>query len=420
MRIFLLILMLLMGACAGNDGGNSGSEGEADVTGDDVVLPGDTTDAEDPRDAPGDTGDVHTDRDTRDLPDVATPDDARPDPDTTSDSGGLTIGEDACCLSTDGNRAVWAEGGIIWSVQLPDGAPESLAPSTGIQTDPTLSGDTVIWADDRDGTSRLHSWNFSSGEESVLLEALDGEMRAPHLDGDDLVWVAQADPEDPRTADIWHWELGSDPTSAKALIADDAEQDHPFVKDGLVVWSDYYADPQGFYTVEADPNANNADIRGYDLALKATFLVTDDPSKQLRPAIEDGVVVWLDWRGIQPQPKYAEFALYTRDMKTMGPEIKVAVSSWAQPELWERPFIHDGHVAWIAEDPTASTGVTELFMSAVSATAAGTPMRLHAGAPRGIDFRDGVIGWVGAKELHVLTKESALTQATTLEEDGTD
>ncbi len=416
MRIFIWILFLLMGACAGDGDNNSGTGEEEDVSVD--ATDGEDAKSEDARTE--DTRDDGSDRDTRVFGDADLPEDVRMDPDTASGGGGLAIGEDACCLSTDGNRAVWAEGGIIWSVQLPDGAPEALAPSTGSQTDPTLSGDTVVWADDRDGTSRLHSWDFTTGEESILLEEIPGEMRAPHLDDVELVWVIQTNPDDARTADIWHWTLGSDPTSATALTSDNAEQDHPFVKDGLVVWSDYSADPDGFYTVEADPNENNADIIGYDLALKASFLVTDDPSKQLRPAIEDGVVVWLDWRGIQPQPKYAEFALYTRDMKTMGPEIKIAVSSWAHPELWERPFIHDGHVAWIAEDPTGSNGVTELFMSAVSATAAEAPLRLHAGAPRGIDFRDGVIGWVGAKELHVLPKESALTGATAVEEDTSD
>jgi beta propeller repeat protein len=400
-----LFLLLLCAACGTNSSGSPDSN-DPPQDASDSNDPADSEEGSESGDAPDETGaDI-----VADVPESS----ELPHTDDVSEETGNTfvIGEGACCLSTDGTTAVWAESGAIWIVTLPDGEPTALSPGTGDQTDPVLSGSRVIWADNRDGDYDLYQWDLSSELESPIVQAM-GDQMAPSLDEDDLVWVDRRKPPyDAKSGDIWHWNLLEPLNTAGPLKEDNAEQDHPFVRQGQVVWSDYSADADGFYTEVADPNENNADIHGYDLIGGVPFIVTEDLSKQLRPTIEDGVVVWLDWRGIQPQPKYAEFGLYMRDLSVDGPEVKIAVSGWDHPELWERPFIHGGHVAWIAEDPTDEAGKTELFISKVSSTTAEVPLRLHAGSPVGIDLRQGVIGWVGEGKLRVLGIDEALAEST--------
>ena len=64
-----------------------------------------------------------------------------------------------------------------------------------------------------------------------------------------------------------------------------------------------------------------------------------------------------------------------------------------QPELWRRPGIHDGHVAWIA-DATSGAG-TELIVAPIATSA---PQVIHQSDSvlTGLDFRGGAIGWIGS------------------------
>jgi hypothetical protein len=118
----------------------------------------------------------------------------------------------------------------------------------------------------------------------------------------------------------------------------------------------------------ADPLRNNADIFGWDLDSDESFVVTDNVSKQLRPAIEGNTVVWLDWRDINPEPKYSEFQVFARDLREVGAqaERRLAWSAWNRPDLWRRPVISDGVVIFIAE-PSGNGGSFVTGMWAVSA-----------------------------------------------------
>jgi hypothetical protein len=166
-----------------------------------------------------------------------------------------------------------------------------------------------------------------------------------------------------------------------------------------VVWTDFRNDPDGQYMDVQDTQENNGDIMGFDLSTGELFIVTDNLGKQLRPAIEGESVVWLDWRddegdnpiGVQPEPKYHNFKIYHRSLPE-GEEIYLESGGWLQPELWRRPGIHDGHVAWIS-DAQSDEG-TQLL---VAPLAGGLPQVVHhtSGVLTGLDFRDGAIGWIG-------------------------
>ena len=318
-------------------------------------------------------------------------------------SGSFEIGQDACCLSVSGDRAVWAEGGDLWVHTLSTGISEVLIDHEATQTDPALYGDILVWADDREGDLDIWMMDLSVGTPMVLFGA-PGDQDAPSIDGTRVVFVHRAvAPHTDLQADIWMMDL-EDTSTATALTSDLFEQAYPHIQGDRVIWTDFRNDPDGTYNDFADPFENNGDIIGYDLTLDEEFIVTNDPSKQLRPTIEGEDVVWLDWRGINPEPKYSEFQVYTRAISpemTLGPERLIAWSSWETPALWQRPSVLSGKVAWIGIPETGEfkTGV----FSANLADDTITPSLVtgSAGTLEAVSLSPQGILWLGAGTLGI-------------------
>ncbi len=319
-------------------------------------------------------------------------------------STGLTVGSSACCLAMEGERVVWSEDGDLWMWEPDTDTRTHLVEAAGDQRDPALSGDRLVWADARGGDYDLWTMDLTTGVEAALVEA-PGDQTWPTFDGDWLAWVdRRVAPHGDKEADIWLMQL-SDPTTARALVADAAQQDHPHLRGHRVVWDDFSADPDGVYLDLASPQENNGDIMGYDIDTDTVFVVADDGSKQLRPAIDGDQIVWLDWRGISPEPKYSEFQVYTRRVGpelVLEPELFVAWSRWDVPGLWQRPSVEDGQVAFIAtleDDPALQTGVFVAPLDGAPATfIAGS-----AGVLEAVALQAGRVAWLGGGELGLTT-----------------
>lgn len=269
------------------------------------------------------------------------------------EDGVIAVGADACCLALWGETVVWSEDGDIYGYSPATGEKQALVVHAGRQKEPVLSGSLLIWADDRDGDFDLWARELPDGEPYRLIGG-DGDQDQPTLDGAWLAWIGRdAAPHGALQSEVWVMDVNA-PGSARALTQDGVEQTEPHVNGDRVVWADYRASASGEYQVVDDPNLNNADIYGWDLGGDSELVVTTDPSKQLRPAIDHDRVVWLDWRGINPEPKYSEFQIFTKRLGEVE-ERRVAWSSWARPELWQRPAVTNGVIAWIAE-PTEGSG----------------------------------------------------------------
>lgn len=277
----------------------------------------------------------------------------------------VTIGSGACCLTFDGGLAVWVDGGALWMLREATGATTKLVLGSGRKKDPALSGTTLVWSDDRSGDWNLWQVDLAgltpgaaapASAPTQVRPALATQQTAPALDagpsGTRLVWVDNAvPPYAARDAEIWTMLLGH-PESARRLTDDQAEQGQPDVSGDMVVWADYRNDPDAQYTIFSDPMLNDADIYGWDLAKDAEVAIVVQPSKQIAPAIDGTSIVWLDWRGINPEPKYSEFQVYARRWPS-GPERFIAFSTWTRPELWRRPAVQ-GDLTLFAAEPTGN------------------------------------------------------------------
>ena len=170
-----------------------------------------------------------------------------------------------------------------------------------------------------------------------------------------LVWVGRdRAPHTAREAEIFTLEL--DVADSERQLTDDGyEQTQPDIDGERIVWADFAHSPDAMYVDISDPLRNNADIFGWDLVADRQCIVTEVLSKQLRPSIDGDTIVWLDWRGINPEPKYSEFQVFVRRLGDPL-ERRVAWSSWSRPELWRRPAISGNTIVFIAEPSTPGTG----------------------------------------------------------------
>lgn len=339
-----------------------------------------------------------------------------------------TVSQTARGLSMGVERLVWEEDGAIRMYDRDTAAVVTVLAADPAVTrrEPALAGaaeDRVVFSEARGGDADLYVLELASGDVSPLVVG-PGDQHAVAADGDVVVWLDQptdvvagepAAPPDRRRAEVYALDLSGG--TPRALTEDDAEQTFPSVRGRRVVFADFGRDPDKQALVDADVvfdvNADNGDIVAVDLPddagpLAPRWVVTDDPAKQTRPAIDGDTVVWLDWRGISPEPKYQLFKIFTRT--GAGPELELGRTGWSRAGLWQRPAVRAGTVAWIAE--AGSDGLTPgvpgapfLAVSRADGSGYQTVSPVPAGQPSlnlvGVGLSDGGIGWLGGGRLGV-------------------
>lgn len=268
----------------------------------------------------------------------------------------LSLGGQPTGLALSEGRAVWADGGDLWMLTLETCELKQVAPLAATQRDPAMSGSLLVWSDDRNGDMDVFGLDLASGEALVVVEA-PGDQVGAAVDGSRVAWIDQrkavGEPAEMAGlhADVWALELGSGEGPA-AITDDEAEQRWVDVSGSRLVWTDFGSDPDKRYIPNnEEPNTNNGDILGMDLATGQALKIATDPDKQTRPAIEGELVAWLDWRGISPEPKFQQLKVFVARLgEAEAAQQFLTKTSWASPELFVRPVIVDGHVAWPAAE----------------------------------------------------------------------
>jgi hypothetical protein len=387
MQRYLIWIGLVAGILALGCGTGSGSSSATDTTA---------------------AADTKTAGDTKAVADTATAKDSGPDtgpPSSQWNEVSAVAAEGACCVSIANGRIVWEQEGDIWTVDPGGRKPRVLIGDKFVQKAPTLSGDLMVFSDNRNGNFDLYAMDMKTEMVTEVVVA-DGDQGVPSLDGTLVAFVHRPTGGTSINADIWMVDLSTD-EPAMAVTQDMFEQSYPHVHGGKIVWTDFINDPEGTYNALSPTTDNNGDILGFDTVSGEYFEVTTDPKKQLRPAIEGEIVVWLDWRhvdannpiGVEPEPKYHNFKVYVRNLIGDAGEYVLANGGWKQPELWRRPGVHNGHVAWVTEVEGRQTQTTTVIRIAPVATGQVTEVGLTSGIIQGISFHQGALGWIGAGQV---------------------
>ena len=230
----------------------------------------------------------------------------------------------------DGDRIVWKDGydGIgIHGIDLISREVFTVTTGHVEVSAPKLSGDVVVWADNRAGDANwnIYGYDIVAQEEFVITDA-PGNQYNPQIDDRYVVWwdfqeqiflydfVTRATTRlttswgarmpDVSAADnlvVWQdlrngdWDLyGYDLTAAaeRSLVIAPNDQESPSIAHGTVVY-------------QSRSGTDSWNIHGYDLAQDAAFLLTNDPNRQVLAATDGDLIVWQDNRNHQQDIYYA-------------------------------------------------------------------------------------------------------------------
>ncbi|GAF88881.1 unnamed protein product, partial [marine sediment metagenome] len=154
----------------------------------------------------------------------------------------------------------------------------------GNQITPAISGDIVVWTDARANSfSRdIYGYNLSTATEFLICTNPDYQER-PSISGDIVVWG------DWRNAGVYGYYLSTG--TEFPIVGNASSHPYPAISGDIVVW----LDPRlGYTTAWEGYELHN--IYGYNLATEEEFAICTNPDGQVVPAISGDIVVWSDSR----------------------------------------------------------------------------------------------------------------------------
>lgn len=201
-----------------------------------------------------------------------------------------------------------------------------LCTAPGIQENPAIDGDIVVWQDERDSIANknIYGCSFSEPNELVICTKM-GDQTLPSVSGSIVVWQDERND----SGDIYGFDLS---TRQEFVICQHSGlQINPRISGSIVVWQ--------------DNRAGNYDIYGYDLNTKEEFVISNGSAFEGYPAIDWPWVVWLDLRNGGNRD------IYAKNLQT-GEEIAVCTN----PANQSHPAVSRGIVIWEDERNKSISG----------------------------------------------------------------
>ena len=257
--------------------------------------------------------------------------------------------------------------GILLAVAFTTGFTSADAPlvevfpiRTGIldQKQPDVSGDIVVYRGASEG--RIKGYNLTTSTDFIICEA-EGAQEYPKISGDIVVW------QDNRNGgyddfDIYGYNLSS--ATEFPICTNLSEQRHPDVSGDIVVWQHLHH--YNIYHNNSSSSASRYDIHGYDLTTSTEFIICNNSSSQTAPAISGDIVVWVDERN-------GNYDIYGYNLSS-STEFPICTQSFHQ---W-RPAVSGDVVVWQAGYGGDIYGA-RLWWYAATATASATPTATPTG-----------------------------------------
>lgn len=164
-----------------------------------------------------------------------------------------------------------------WSATAAVGSTSSMSVATadGAQRTPSVSGDTIVWADERNGDEDIWLYDLRTGVTRPVSSAA-GKQALPSIDGTAIV------AEDYRGGNSNLYLYGLDGTERGIQLGSLVDRYEPDVSGSRIAWN--------------DARSGNDDIYVYDLVSQVETAVVTDGYAQVEPAISDNWVVWTDKR----------------------------------------------------------------------------------------------------------------------------
>ena len=181
-----------------------------------------------------------------------------------------------------GDWAIWGSAIDPTTDTVGLAGPISPEPKAGFdQTEPDVSGDYVVWVDNRYGDQDIFAYDNAAGYSwDVYPDTQRADQDQPSVSGHTVVWRDAGNAATTGT-DI----LGADLLTGVPFVVCEAAGDQ---------LARHRPGPRG--VDRRAQRGDSLDVRGYDLTLHQPFPVAVTAARQLQPTISDYQVVWTDNR----------------------------------------------------------------------------------------------------------------------------
>ncbi len=165
-----------------------------------------------------------------------------------------------------------------WELRLTDNA--------GIQRFPSISGQKIVWEDDRNGNFDIYLYDMGTGQTRRLTDDPKDQV-APRISGNRVVWQDYRNSQSLENPDIYLLDLS---TGEERMLNSPFSFDNggyemrPDIDGDVVVWED-----------SAAAISEYSRIYFYDMENPAPIQIYQDSTAQTRPAVSDRKVVWTDF-----------------------------------------------------------------------------------------------------------------------------
>jgi hypothetical protein len=207
---------------------------------------------------------------------------------------------------------------------------------------PSIVGDVITWEATVSGAPGVRV-KGKSGDVITLAGAFDhaGEPRAA---GDAVVFTAWLGPNDTDDTDIYLYR--PDTQALTAVGATPKQQRFPDISATHLAWTDFGDDASGYYK-DIYNQADEADVVTFERATsKAT--TRHLPGKQAFPILgATGKVAYLDWVGVEPEPKLDGYALQIANLGAPV-ELDALVAHIETTQIHVRPLARGALLEWVA------------------------------------------------------------------------
>ncbi|HKJ67261.1 MAG TPA: hypothetical protein VKA68_04840, partial [bacterium] len=193
------------------------------------------------------------------------------------------------------------------------GTETRITPSTASQNLPGISGEKIVWQDDRDASQEIYMYDLSTDTETRITTN-SAEQYRPAVSGDIIVWSDWQNDN----ADIFQYDIST--STISSITTAFGLQEVPDIDGNRVVWREGRND--------------NWDIYTYDLSTDTESAVTTHSVDQYQPAVSGDRVMWSDDRN-------GNYDIFMYNLAT-DTEVRLTTESAEQ----SNPAISGNHIVW--------------------------------------------------------------------------
>lgn len=197
-------------------------------------------------------------------------------------------------------------------------------PSSSFQWFPSVSGNKIVWVDNRAGNLDIYLYDIEKKQE-IPICTNPADQYMPKIYGNKIVWMdkrAMVGKEEKWDIYMYDLDLGQE----IPICTSPGSHKSPSIWKDYIVWQ--------------DERNGNADIYLYDLKTKKERPICLAPGNQMYPSIDGDRIVWLDGR-----ENFNFTDIYMYDL-TLEREIPVWVHNPNKPEAAGVPDIFGDKIVW--------------------------------------------------------------------------